>query len=366
MSRRILRYTSGWEWHIPQQTTPSESIQQCPEAANWIFQVYDKTSNGILISQSEDGIFVQGSVQIQLSEDTDDISDFHFWLTSKKLITMTSDNRIPLRLQNPNHLTAYENCQTAPEAFCSMMNILLEYLHIGLDKFQNRLGKLEKRVSEQNRKDLLDEIIERRYELLHYNHLYLPYREFEGILKEAFLDELTETASFKRFRHRFERLETLLKHYALEIDTLLSVDDAISSMRGNDIIRTLTIFTVICLPASILGAIWGSNFQWLPFKHDPLGFIYMVIAIFIITSVIYYFLWKKGWTGDIMSYKRSSQINEKPSSSDYTLQVTEVTKEEVSALPSRKARKRHALKEMNHKDEHISSEGLSRSRKKRS
>lgn len=347
MSQRIHSYLSGWEWHILQHTTPSKLLKLYPDAAEWILNLDDKVHNSMMISQIDQHTVVQGSLMLQLSEDKHDLQPFHFWLSASRLITVSKDNRVPIRLQNIDYTLKYEQCQTAPEAFCIMMNILLEYIHIGLDHFQTKLGELEHHVRMHNRKDLLDEIIERRYELLHYNHLYLPYRELEGMLKEAFLDDIQSTKSFIRLQHRFERLDTLLKHYAIEIDTLLSVDDAISSMRGNEIIRTLTIFTVLCLPATILGAIWGSNFDWLPFKDEPLGFFYLIISIFFITACLSYLLWRKGWTGDIISSsKRKSKVKVNQIGDKFlvsfkqTDQLEPLTTHIESTLPPRKERKK--------------------------
>lgn len=338
MIHRNLRYIAGWEWHVLQlkhipvsasrrqhmhSKALSDSLhnaderylnekrelaQSYPEAAAWINDSYERFTNNIFIQKIDNyGAVVQGTILLQLSDEEQDVAPLHFWMSTSKLITMQRDTRIPVRLQNLNMLEEYERCQHAPEAFFLMLGMLLESLHVGLDRFEQRLGQLEKDMKEQNRKDLLDTIIERRYELLHYSHLYLPVRELEGLAKEAFLDQLTNSEGYQRIQYRFQRVDSLLKHYAIEIDTLISVDDALSNFRGNEIVRTLTIFTAICLPASIIGAIWGTNFIKLPFKDEPLGFLYMIGAILLITAFIYFLFWRKGWTGDILSKRKPIQ-----------------------------------------------------------
>lgn len=362
MIHRNLRYTNGWEWHVLQLQHqpytaskrgathsklkhPVKKIESnneklelkrtFPFAADWIDSSEDRLSNHSLLSKVDGyGTIVQGTILIQLSDDNQDVTPFHFWLASNMLITMHHDARIPLRLQNIDYMEQYEACSTAPEAFFIMLGVLLESLHIGLDHFEDRLGQLELNMREHNRKDLLDDIIERRYELLRYSHLYLPIRELEGLAKEAFLESLIETNSYARMQHRFERIDHLLKHYAQEIDTLISVDDALSNFRGNEIIRTLTIFTVICLPATLFGAIWGSNFEWLPFKQEPLGFIYMIATIVLLTGIIYFMLWRRGWTGDILKHRKVKK--QQPKLLPTVLSSSEMMKDHP--LPSRKHR----------------------------
>jgi len=364
---------AGWEWHVLQlkhisvatqrrQQASSRSIatsvqesderyidekrelvQNYPEAAIWINDSYERFTNNILIQKIDGhGSVVQGTIIIQLSKDVTDTAPLHFWLSSTKLLTMQRDARISLRLQQFHLLEDYERCNNAPEAFFLMLGTLLESIHIGLDQFEERLGQLERDMKEHNRKDLLETIIERRYDLLHYSHLYLPVRELEGLAKEAFLELLTSSEGYHRIQYRLQRIDHLLKHYAIEIDTLISVDDALSNFRGNEIIRTLTIFTAICLPATIIGAIWGTNFIDLPFKEEPLGFLYMLGAILLLTAFVYFLLWRKGWTGDILASQLKRKNMKQRKLNDMILDKQAM--DEQHALPSRKHRGKQSIR----------------------
>ncbi|MFF2886579.1 magnesium transporter CorA family protein [Paenibacillus sp. NPDC057967] len=347
MIHRMLRYPAGWEWHVVQQARyesldqqplpsrkaaargqvspelkrakpkPSMSETQTqaeehiaelkgefPECAIWLDECQGRRTNHIYVDDQPDiGPLICGTIMIQVTEDQSDVQPFHFWLSGTRLITMHEDMRIPLRLQSGSYTLKYDECQIAPEAFFIMMGVLLKTFHNGLDGFERRLGELEKTMRQRNQTGLLDVIFERRYDLLHWSHLFIPLREVYGAAKESFTDTLEEKEAFIRITHKLERIESLLKHYALEIDTLISMDDAISSFRGNDIMKTLTIFTVLFLPATIAGSLMGSNFDKLPFKNHPWGFAAMVISIFAITIGIYIWLYKKGWTGDLLNKK---------------------------------------------------------------
>lgn len=345
MIHRMLRYPAGWEWHVVQQARPQlleqkalpsrksvtkpedtgasqnkkrlqaqseeqerleaeiiELKRQFPECAGWVDDCLDRRTNHISVDNIPGiGSLLCGTLMVQVTEEHQDIQPLHFWMMSKRLITMHEDMRLPLRLQSGTHTTKYEECEMAPEAFFIMLGVLLETFHTGLDGFEQRLGELEGTMRERNRTGLLDVIFDRRYDLLHWNHLFIPMRELHGAAKESFPVELAEKDAFIRITHKLERIDTLLKHYASEIDTLISMDDAISSFRGNDIMKTLTIFTVLFLPATVAGTLMGSNFEWLPFKDLPWAFPAMITIIAVITVCIYLWLWKKGWTGDLLN-----------------------------------------------------------------
>ncbi|MDQ0063498.1 CorA family divalent cation transporter [Paenibacillus harenae] len=352
MIHRMLRYPSGWEWHVlqhaghrPRQHLPSrkdsakqivsaltdksiaelaehaseqseaeQHIEQLkklfPECADWMDTCEGRRTNQIIVEDTgEQGPLVYGTLMFQITEHHDDIQPFHFWLAGKRLITIHDDMRLPLRLQTISQTKKLGECNTAPEALFAMLNVILEPFHEGLDGFETRLGELEATMRSENRTGLIDVIFERRYELLHWSHLFIPVRELHGAAKEAFMNDLMETESFKRITHKLDRIELLLKHYALEIDTLISMDDAIASFRGNDIMKTLTIFTVLFLPATIAGSLWGTNFNKLPWKDYAWGFTAMMTIIIAITTAIYIWLWKKGWTGDLLHGRKPRMIS---------------------------------------------------------
>jgi len=354
MIHRMLRYPTGWEWHVLQQAKPTQLQQEplpsrksmtsgqtgtaletqraaeetalleqsryaehalelkrlFPASASWIDDCTDKRShvNVITVADNPDtGPVLYGTLIVQMTEEVTDVEAFNFWLTRKQLITIHEDMRLPLRLQSGAHTTKFESCGTAPEAFFIMLGVLLDAFHSGLDGFEQRLGELESIMRSSNRTGLIDEIFERRYDLLHWTHLFTPIQELQGAAKEAFMDELAVTESYQRQQYKLERIDNLLKQYASEIDTLISMDSAISSFRGNDIIRTLTIYTVLFLPTTVAGTLWGTNFIELPWRNESWGFTALVTAVIIITVAIYIGLWSKGWTGDLLHLRRNKQ-----------------------------------------------------------
>ncbi len=384
MIRRLLRYP-GWEWHVLMQPGGEQQIElpsrkrsagagtpavrktdrideeqaaselgrllelkrQYPECAGWADDCAGRMSNHIQVDALKDAEpVISGTLIYQASDDPSDIQPFHFWLTKKRLVTMHGDMRLPLRLQSVMHSGRYEACGIAPEAFFVMIGIILEIFHAGLDGFERRLGELEQSMRRHNRAGLIDTIFERRYDLLHWSHLFIPIRELHGAAKEAFYDELTDTDSFIRMTHKLERIELLLKHYALEIDTLISMDDALSSFRGNDIMRTLTIFTVLFLPASIAGALMGSNFTRLPWKDYPQGFAVMIAGIALITAGIYLWLWRKGWTGDLLHKRRRTEAEREPGSRASRRATRQATRRETES--GRAGRKSRSLDHASH------------------
>ncbi|MFX3634448.1 MAG: magnesium transporter CorA family protein [Candidatus Pristimantibacillus sp.] len=365
MIHRVLRYPAKWEWHVlqqeRQQTDLAEGLpkrrdnkhtdtayrfimsekssliqqeeadeqrnaikRQLPECSTWLDECSYRTINQITVAESlESGPLLHGTLMFQVSEQQTDIHPFHFWLSQGRLVTLHDDLRLTIRLQADTAVARLENCHSAPEALFIMIGIILNHFHEGLDEFENQLGELERNMRNSKRIGRMDVIFERRHELLHWSHLFLPVKELHGAAKEAFMEPLTETDSFKRITHKLDRIEALLNHYALEMDTLISMDDAVSSFRGNVMMKTLTKFIVLLAPASVLAGVWATNFPPVPWDHSWWGFTLLCSIVFVITILLYIWLWRKGLMGNLLEVSpvpkrklRSERISQTTFSND--------------------------------------------------
>lgn len=335
MMHRMLRFPSNWEWHVLLEQRPAmaglsrrhrtsemdasaaaahsdaqgdraASVRALkgsqPELAFWLDESENCEYNHIVVSELPGGEPVlHGTLLYQASDEQEDVVPLHFWMTNGRLYTIHTDLRLSIRLQLDPWEEKLNRCKTAPEAFFVILSAILETFHAGLDKFEKRLGELEQSMRLSNGKGLMNRIFERRYDLLHWNHLFIAIYEVHGAAKEAFMEKLTEEEEFKRMDFKLQRIHALLDQYATEIDTLLTMDDAISNFRGNDIMKTLTIFTVLLSPATVIGAMWGMNFELIPWARQPWGFTAMCIITVVITLGIYWWLRRKGWTGDLLN-----------------------------------------------------------------
>ncbi|WP_274649091.1 magnesium transporter CorA family protein [Paenibacillus humicola] len=356
MMHRMLRFPAEWEWHALYEQRPETSglsrrrnasgrlsetkgaerernrsegspakdtlltagvskeavrelVREHPELAGWPQETSGRSYNHILVTELPGGEPVlQGTLLFQVSEDRSDISPLHFWISDRKLFTIHSDLRLSVRLQQEPWDDKLVRCDTAPEGFFVIVSLILETFHQGLDAFEISLGGLEEQMRRGNRTGLMNVIFERRYDLLHWNHLFIPVRELHGAAKEAFMSALTEREEFKRMEFKLLRISELLDHYAHEIDTLLSMDEAIADFRGNDIMKTLTIFTALFTPAAVIGSIWGMNFNRIPWSDEPWGFAVIAFIIVLSMAAIYWWLWRKGWTGDILHGRHPKEI----------------------------------------------------------
>jgi len=100
----------------------------------------------------------------------------------------------------------------------------------------------------------------------------------------------------------------LLNEYEHEIDSLINLEEVISSHRGNEIMKTLTVLTTIFTPIMAFGSLWGMNFKHMPELEWRYGYIFSIALIIISTAFLYYFIKNKGWTGDLLKGKKKGSF----------------------------------------------------------
>lgn len=80
------------------------------------------------------------------------------------------------------------------------------------------------------------------------------------------------------------------------IETLENTNSTLVSFKLNDIMRTLTVFSVIVFPLTLFAAVFGMNtLNSMPFIDHPYGFWFIIGIMLAATLVMFMFFKKKKW-----------------------------------------------------------------------
>jgi Mg2+ and Co2+ transporter CorA len=343
MNHRTLRYAAGWEWHMLQmerpkpvwskQTKPgspeessddntslpkeekhksksdfSSIKQQYPHCAKWLDDSRNKRENNTVITELPGGEpVIYGTLMVQVTEDEQDIHPLHFWLTGNLMITLQTDLRLSIRLQREPWEDKLERCLSAPEGFCILLNAVLESFHAAMDSFEKKLLFVQESMRFNNQPISVKTTIECRYELLHWNHLFIPLCELKDAIKEAFLSTLDQREEYIRLSHKLARIEQLVSRYMNELDTLGTMNEAFSNNRSGGVVRVLSTLITLITPATVAGILWGINYTRIRWLTHPLGFVFLCGIVVIFTLGVYMWLWRTGRTVRRLRGDRSGQ-----------------------------------------------------------
>lgn len=166
-----------------------------------------------------------------------------------------------------------------------------------LSGYETRLEVLEKRIINNDTKNIMEELNDIRGDFLdlrmHFEQLVDLSQEFEENENQFFAQE--NLRFFKLFTSRVERYcdqVLALKEYSIQIRDLYQTQ---VDLKQNNIMAVLTVITTIFFPLSIITGWYGMNFEFMPelaykYSYPILGIICVCIIVFEII-----FFKKKKW-----------------------------------------------------------------------
>lgn len=274
----------------------------CSSNNEWLDQVQENRNNSLRIEiLDNDKKIVKGSlIYKQNFKDEQDFKIFHFYITSDQFITVDFELSYLKHINKELLFQKIDRTNNGVDGFLIVIGELMNEMLYGIDQFEDELKKMTWHFHKRNETSILDKIYMRRHELLIWKSLLIPIKELKMGIEEAFLGEVSEGDIYNRTCKRIERAIALINEYEHEIDSIINLEEVISSHRGNEIMKTLTVITTIFTPLMALGALWGMNFKFMPELEWKFGYLLSLILIVVSTIGFYGYLKMKGWTGDLL------------------------------------------------------------------
>jgi len=202
----------------------------------------------------------------------------------------------------------WEECRTSPElrrkilsrgandALYKLVDLLVDYIEPILDKIDVQLEEIEETVFTANTQKTVEKVSIVRRDIIVLRRIIrqqVPVietlRDLEHPILRDDLEEYFGDIADHIYRERDAIDEDIEIIHGLS-DTL----NVLSSYRVNEIIRTLTVISVVMLPLTFISSVYGMNVN-LPLGDHPLGF-FVVVAVMIVISIVMVAVFRRrGW-----------------------------------------------------------------------
>ncbi|MGH7177390.1 MAG: magnesium/cobalt transporter CorA [Tepidisphaeraceae bacterium] len=166
-----------------------------------------------------------------------------------------------------------------------------------LDYLEDALDELEEEALTNPRRQVLSRIAAKKRELLNLRRIIGPQREVVAQLTRGEVPLIRESTRIY-FRDVQDHLIRVVEMVELYRDLVLGARDIyLSSIsnRTNQIMKTLTIISVIGLPLTVITGFFGMNFDAIPGLHDPRGFWGAVAVMGVAVAGMLWMFRKKRW-----------------------------------------------------------------------
>jgi len=159
-----------------------------------------------------------------------------------------------------------------------VLDDLFDYCFPILDKIGHKLDSLEDDVFEGRSFEVVRDISNVKQEIISYRKIIKPERSTLRVLErhvERFLPEELDLY-FDDIVDAAERIWDILDNYKEVVEALEDTNESVISHRQNDVLRVLTVFSVVLLPLTLITGFFGMN------VHFPgFGAVWAFWAIFV-------------------------------------------------------------------------------------
>ncbi len=147
-----------------------------------------------------------------------------------------------------------------------------DYCFPMLRKIGNKLDALEDDIFEGRSEEVVRDISNVKQEIINFRKVIRPQRpvlrDLERVKQRYLAPDLDLEIYFDDIVDAHERIWDMLENYKEVVEALEETNESVISHRFNDILRILTVFSIVFLPATLIASIWGMNVG-LPGGGDP-------------------------------------------------------------------------------------------------
>jgi magnesium transporter len=179
----------------------------------------------------------------------------------------------------------------------TMLDLIVDNYYMVMEKLGDRIESLEEEVIRQGNTRTLARINALRKELIVLKRNIAPVRELiNGFLRSEndLLDDRT-TKYFKDVYDHIVQANDLSENYR---DMMMNLQDLYLNnvnLKMNEVMKVMAIVTCLLAPATVIGGIFGMNFDRIPWLHHEYGF-YIAVAIMLIIPIWMILTFRKrGW-----------------------------------------------------------------------
>ena len=194
-----------------------------------------------------------------------------------------------------NHTKLRQN--GADFLFYSLIDMIVDNYFVVMEKLGEKIEELEEDIVRRPNTRSLAKLNLLRKEMIVLKRSVAPVRELvNGILRSE--SELIQERTEKYFKDVYDHIlqaNDLVENYR---DMMMNLHDLYLSnvnLKMNEVMKVMAVVTCLLAPATVIGGIFGMNFEAIPLIHNKWGFFISVGLMLMIPLVMVGIFRRRGW-----------------------------------------------------------------------
>lgn len=188
--------------------------------------------------------------------------------------------------------------QSGADYLCyALLDMIVDHYYIVMEKLGERIELLEEEIIRFSNTNSISDINSLRKEMIVLKRNVAPVRELvNGFIRSD--SDLLEDRSTKYYKDVYDHIvqaNDLSENYR---DMMINLQDLYLSnvnLKMNEVMKVMAIVTCLLAPATVIGGIFGMNFDRIPTLHNEYGFFLAVFFMILIPVWMLFTFRKRGW-----------------------------------------------------------------------
>jgi magnesium transporter len=179
----------------------------------------------------------------------------------------------------------------------ALLDMIVDHYYTVMEKLGDRIEILEERIIRSSNTRSLAEINSLRKELIVLKRNVSPVRDLiNGFIRsDSDLLEERTTKYFKDILDHITQANELAESYR---DMMMNLQDLYLSyvnLKANEVMKVMAVVTCLLAPATVIGGVFGMNFDKIPYLHHHYGFFIAVGLMLLIPIWMVVIFRRRGW-----------------------------------------------------------------------
>src|SRR6266581_3178459 len=225
-------------------------------------------------------------------------SELNFFLGKNFLVTY---HELPLRsiqATSERCLKSTVHIARAPDRVAhTLLDSIVENYKPALDELSLEIGELEQQALQNPTRETLNKILQVKKEVLHLRQIIGPQREVLGRFArgEFKLIRAHLVPYYRDVHDALFHISELAQAYTDSLTGILQVYLNMSSNETGEVVKLLTLITLITTPVTLVGTWYGMNFHNMPELNWRHGYMFAFVLSVITTVATWWWFKKKHW-----------------------------------------------------------------------
>jgi len=179
----------------------------------------------------------------------------------------------------------------------TLLDAIVDAYRPALEELSLEIAELEQEVLAAPAKSVLNKLSQLKKEVLHLRQILGPQREVLARFARGEF-KLIRAHLVPYYRDVYDalfRIYELAQNYTDSLTAILQVYLSMTSNQTGEVVKLLTLITIITTPIAIVGTWYGMNFHGMPEVNHPHGYLFATVLTLLATVATYWYFKRKKW-----------------------------------------------------------------------